>query len=316
MILTEAKQIPFPRRPTRPFRVIIAASGYEKRAVHVANELSGATADRRIALAFADHRRTLSRPENDALFKSLGYELIPADGSTASATETLIRDVLTTSAGPSASVLVDYSSMTRVWYASLLSTLASLRAGPQQIDLFLVYSPSTYAPPRRVSGIPLDAMAPLDGFSGLELPTVPNALVAGLGYERHTALALYQCVDPTEAFALYAHPGSDPDFVAKVRMNNKDFLDLLPKDRVFTYDFSNLDMIAMMLNSLVSGLVHRKMRVILAPLGPKPFSMLSLILALREKTVNVWRVSAGLKAAPVQREPRGDVLAFWVRFER
>ena len=151
-------------------------------------------------------------------------------------------------------------------------------------------------------------MGPVAGFSALALPDLPTALIMGLGYEADRALGLAEYVEASETFALYADPALDSAFVEATIRNNAGLLSLLGRERVIPYPFGDLRATAARLSSLSLGLQMRGYRVILAPLGPKPFALLCLLLATRFPELDVWRVSAGTSGLAYDREATGDIV--------
>lgn len=51
----------------------------------------------------------------------------------------------------------------------------------------------------------------------------------------------------------------------------------------------------------------RNYRVILAPCGPKPFTLLSLITAIKLPDIDVWRISSGKAAPTIDKVADGEV---------
>jgi hypothetical protein len=83
---------------------------------------------------------------------------------------------------------------------------------------------------------------------------------------------------------------------------------MLPVENIFRHPLGDLQFTSNLLISLYSGL-RDDYRVILAPLGVKPFCLLCLLLASRFPDVDVWRITAGTKGIPQIREPLGPILA-------
>jgi hypothetical protein len=312
MVLTRANAVEFDALRQEHFDAVIAASGYESRARHVAGVLAEAQLGRRIALGFLDRADEPERKKNDRAFQQLGYELPPADGDCGDEPARIVRELSQASRNGCLNLLVDYSSMTRVWYSAILRE-AALSA--RDVRLCLVYSPAQFQPPPVYDECVNEWMGPLRGFSHLRLPERPIALVIGLGYEKGKSLALTEYVDAMpQTYAFYTDPGSHPEYVRAVLESNAELLDRLPPHRVVKYPFNNVAVAGVLLNTLVSSLVARR-RVILAPLGPKPFCVLSLILSMREPYVDVWRVSGGKQTPPIPREATGEVVALEVAFQ-
>jgi hypothetical protein len=181
------------------------------------------------------------------------------------------------------------------------------------VHVYFCYTPYKFARPNRP--IPNEIIGPLPGFSSLQAPSRDIALVIGLGHTAKRGLGLLEYVDPSLAYAFYTDPAFDSRYLNTIRKSNEDILELLePAGRVLTYPAADLESTYSMLASMVMGL-RTQYRVILAPIGPKPFALLSLILASQLDNIDVWRVSSGPQETPVDRHPNGMTIILKVTFE-
>ncbi len=292
------------------FDLCVAASGYESRSTFVPSQVAPAQITRRVALGFAD-RKVLSRRDNDSWYHNTGYELLTTEGNSDSVVRQVLGETLRASERP-VRVLFDYTSMTRVWYAGALDFLRSVEADVPWVDVYFSYAPSRFARPRRP--MPNTHMGPVPGFSGLDIPEARSALLLGLGYEKGRAIGLSGYVEAAETFAFYADPALDAEFVGAVLRNNRSLLERLGPDRVIQYPLADMTMTAAKLGSLTLGLKAQSYRVILAPLGPKPFTFLCFLLATQHGGIDVWRVSAGVGGKTYDRPAIGEALICRARF--
>lgn len=90
-------------------------------------------------------------------------------------------------------------------------------------------------------------------------------------------------------------------------------IDKLHRNRVFSYAIRDLKKIDSLLTNLCLNL-RLNYKIILAPLGPKPFALCCLILSARYPDIEVWRVSAGSSESVYNREPFGEPLIYRVDF--
>ncbi|MFN0157617.1 MAG: hypothetical protein ACKVRP_06035 [Bacteroidota bacterium] len=296
----------------REFDLVIAASGFEKRASYIPQLLSGVERRKGIALGFMD-RAILSRRRNDKIFGKLDYELVPADGNSGESMEIVLYQFFKGFDRKRAAVLIDYTSMTRNWYASALNFFRHSAFACDQVDLYMTYAPSKYSPPQ--PPVPNSVMEPIAGFGRLELPNRKSALVVGLGYEQERALGLLEYVEPAKTFAYYTDPAYDKRFVKTVLRNNRYFLNKIGIENTFAHPLGDLRTTESHLSSLCHGL-RREYRVILAPLGPKPFVLLCLLMATKYPFLDVWRVSAGERSNTYDRAHIGEVLTCAATFTR
>jgi len=304
MKLQRADQISASDLRNIDFNVVLAASGYESRATYVARNLDLHGAQKKVAFAFSD-RIVLARRQNDRDFRRLGFELIKSAGSSSKPITAEIIAAFRSVRRDDVTVLVDYSSMTKIWYAAILRLFAAIDAAVRQLNVYFAYSPSKFSRPTQPA--PNQYMGPVPGFYNLDLPDRKTALVIGLGYEAERALGLVDYVEPAETFAFYTDPAPDRNFPKTVRRNNAQLLRRLGSSRTFKYPAEDLQTTATILLSLALGLA-KDFRVILAPLGPKPFALLCFLLASRYEEFDVWRVSSGEQGRALDRPPGGKLI--------
>lgn len=310
MKLINTRQLPFEELRSHIFDAIISASGYETRARHVASYLDGSLPTLKRCLHFTEVDKSDARIENDIFFEKLGFAPIDASSGDALAPEKLLRGILD-STSPGRSIVIDITSMTRVWYAAFINVLRR-GAGYGNTNCYFTYSPSKYIPPAPL--MPNENIEPLEGFCNLDVPNRPTALVIGLGYERGKALALKNYIDPAHTFAFLTEPAFDAEYLTKIRTNNKELLEDIRADGVIAHPAHDLELTAYLLSSLVDGLV-RQHKVILAPLGIKPFTLLCLLLSCSLEGLDVWRVTSGTKAVRHDHVALGPILVYKAVFD-
>jgi hypothetical protein len=295
------------------FDLFVGASGYETRAAFAMTQLGSKRFRDKVVFGFED-RKSCQREENDRVFARHGCIVTPVKGDSVQQVQLILRKWLNERSGTCSRILVDYTSMTRSWYAGIIEAIRRFDDGGA-IECVFVYSPAEFAEPPEPS--PNAIVDPIPGFCGLDVPEKPTALVIGLGYERSRALGLLEYIDPAVTFAFYVDPPLDLRFRDAVLTNNAAVLDKIRKDgsgRIFTHPLLDMQRTSDLLMSLYSGLSD-EYRVILAPLGVKPFSLLCLLMASQFRDIDVWRVSAGIKAPPQDRRPCGVLLTLSARFE-
>ncbi len=295
------------------YDVVLCSSGFESRATFVASRLdkNSAIIQSRKALAFND-RQTKARKRNDHQLRELGYELIASDGNDLNAIPRLLARAMDRSRGRCMTMLVDISSMTRAWYAGLLTFLNDSPAQELGIDVTFTYVPGHFSAPPQESA-PLVAVDFLRGFCGVEDPSKPSALVIGLGYEQGRASAVVDMQDPDLTFVWIASPGADERYIASVKANNEGLLKQLTSNHIIHYPLHSLEQTTARLESLCVGLQSTH-RVEIAPLGPKPFSLAALLVACAVPGVAVWRATAGVSGDVIDRLPSEEFSGLLVSF--
>lgn len=183
-------------------------------------------------------------------------------------------------------ILVDYSCMTKTWYYTIMSYFASKDLNHQNIKVFFSYTPSEYTSPQNPQYNAV--IEPIPGRFRMPNIDKPKALLVGLGYESKKAEGIIEYLDPKKTFALYSKPTLDSRFCETVETSNKDLLEKL-KDNILTFPVDNLLIIEKILTSLYFSL-NDEYSIIIAPLGPKPFTFISMLMSLKYDDIDVWRV--------------------------
>lgn len=309
MEIVETFQTSFDEVKSINFDYLIAASGYESRACYISNQLMAKT---KLAFGFKDRKQAF-REDNDAEFTRLKFDL---DADISHADGFLIgerlADKICNSEKQITRVAIDYSCMPKTWYSAIIRALCLRRSNANPIDVYFLYSPAKFKAPGP-AGINT-VVEPLHGYCNIEAPKLPTALLLGLGYEPVRALGLRDYIDPTVTYGFYTDPAIESAFTAAVLKNNDGLLQTIGPERSFRYALSDLDYTSALLTHLVRSL-SEEYRVIVAPLGPKPFCLLTLILAQRYPLCDVWRVSAGESGPVTVRDAVGSVLSYRVRFQ-
>jgi len=304
-----AEQVLFDELYVVDFDLIIAVSGYEERCTYLVNKIKTGDALCRV-LAFSEKNKELSRPQNDARFSDLGFEVIDQSGNECPQVEELLTELIDSGKGR-LNILVDYSCMTKVWYASIINYFMNSELAIDGINLYFSYSRAVYTEPKKPK--PLKLAEPIGCQKPFMGSSKPVALVMGLGYEKDRAEMLSKSLEPDNIYVFYADPTDDQRFVEKVYVNNFRLIDSLHRDQVINYPIKDLRKIDDLLTDLCLDL-RLEYRVILAPLGPKPFSLCCLLLAARYPDIEVWRVSAGKSENLYDRKAQGEPLIYKISY--
>lgn len=313
MKLTNTFQVSESELGGSDYDMFIGASGYETRATHAISRVGGGKFREKLVLGFTD-RQNPQRAENDRVFLNSRCEIVPMSGDSVQNVRTEIRNRLAAFPDQELRILVDYTCMTRSWYAGIIEAIRGIE-GRKPIECVFTYSPAVFSEPPEPSTNSI--VEPIAGFCSLDVPEKPTALVIGLGYERSRALGLLEYIDPAVFFVFYTDPVLDIRFRDVVLANNQPVLAKLKKEggeRIFRHPLCDLQRTSNLLMSLCAGL-REDHRVILAPLGVKPFSLLCLLIATGFRDLDVWRVSPGVKAPPLDRKPTGQLLALSANFK-
>ncbi|MEA5402406.1 hypothetical protein VB776_05745 [Arcicella sp. DC2W] len=209
-------------------------------------------------------------------------------------------------------IIVDYSCMTKPWYYSIILYLKNKKSNLNSIDIYFSYTPSKFIEPQNPK--PNKDIGPLPGK--YVVPTdKPKALIVCLGYEQNKAEGIIEHLDPKISYLFYTKPAIEKEFVNTLEKNNRSIL----KERkkyVRTYPFNDLLVLERELTYLYH-LLRNDYSIIIAPLGPKPFTFIAMLMSIKYDDIDIWRVGSGNDINEYDNEPspKGNFIICEVLFE-
>jgi len=268
------------------YDLVVLASGYEKRCVHAPTVLENVKRDNVLVLGFEKHQEDPQRQENDAYFERVWTDdpLVFSSDDEGPLYEKLNelfadrRDLLR--------IAVDYSSMSRLWYAGILNWARhASHVGRLEIDFG--YSMGTY------SGIPdsivIKDIEAVPGCEGGASRFQESVVVLGLGFYGMMAQCVLEHLEPDSVFPFIALPGTRPDIVDLVMERNEALLSRIGR-RPLNIPLTSIETASRYLAELVMPF-RRDCEVALIPMGPKPHVLASIILSMRFPEIVCLRVS-------------------------
>ena len=197
--------------------------------------------------------------------------------------------------------------MDRVLLANICYILASLNL-TSKITIKFVYAASEYVEPS-LQGQFISQSGPiLPEFSGgISDPSLPSVIFAGVGYEYDRTLGVIEYLESASVKAFVPY-GVDERFDKRVTKLNEDIFQFIGNDNTIFYDLNKPALLFEEMETLCYG-VLKWGRPVFVPLGPKPFSLVSLWLSLiYDGEPVVWRISDGQNETPYDHKPSGKLI--------
>ncbi len=294
-----------------PYTLGIFASGYEARCSHVARRLPSEMLDDVIVLGFARESDNATRLENDAFFESRWGSVRRMGSGEDGPLLEMLRERLAVS--PSrVRILVDYSSMSRLWYTSILNW-ARLAAPADEVEVDFVYSAARYGPAVG-SALLIDEISALPGCEGMGLQRGGGVAVMGLGFHGYATEVVLEQLEPDVVHYFLADPGVDPAYLERVLSRNHAVMSDPKAGQELRLPVSSVEVAYSRLVSLIEP--HRGLKnITLVPMGPKPHMLAAVLVAMRFDEVACLRVS-GVRERPPKVEPTGSVFVARVTIRR
>lgn len=308
MELDNSNQISTEKLQKQPFDVIIAASGYESRCTYLANKIDVSRISKRIALSFIEKKDILYHKYNDSRFFDLGFTVYNVSAYDAAPLKSILDNICLYQPKDALNILVDYSGMPKIWYKGIIDYFMALEERLVRTKLWFSYSPSIYS--RAQSNVDKK-------FFDMHLPVIKHdkdiILIIGLGDEKGKAENLLYQLNSRITFIFYADPAIDERFVKDVLENNKSLIRQLNEENIIKYPIQDLNSIY---NSLTNICLNFRLenQLVLAPIGPKPFTLMCYILSARYPDIKIWEVKTLGEKAPYDRKAQGDLLIYQLEF--
>lgn len=306
MELDNTIQVPSENLQKQYFDAFIAVSGYESRCCYLANKVNTSEIPIKIAIAYNELCESINRTYNDQRYLDLGFSFFHVSSREASALQEIFNLIFRKRDQKIFNILVDYSSMSKTWYNAILNYFSDLEDDYDKVNLWFCYSPSEYT--RSLQ----------NGSDGVpDVPEMfnnkPVALILGLGYETGLSQDLARKLNAEVTYAFYADPAYDDRYVKEVLENNNNLLKSISNKQIVRYPMYDLNSINASLTQLCINL-RLTHQIIIVPVGPKPFSLMSFILASRYPDIKLWRVSTLGSMVAAERKPYGELLLYKVEF--
>ncbi len=292
------------------YDLFFISSGYEERATFLIDSCN-IRSERKEALSFENYSDIKQRIVNDKKVIAKGFNIAKSAGDNDITINKILRS-LDFESKSEFNILVDYSSMTRVWYSAILNHFRWLETEKEvKVNIYFSYSLAIFNPPPDLE-VPNKHIGPIKGFYTISLPLKPTALIIGLGYERIRAYGLTEFLDAETK--VFRTDSTHEKFTLEVENKNEELLRMISDDNIFSYSLEKIEHLHFVLNSLCAKLIE-KYRIVIAPCGPKPFTLISLLNSILLRDLDIWRISPGIEGIPQNRKPDGSIVVTKITFE-
>ncbi|MRV75805.1 hypothetical protein GJ700_29240 [Duganella sp. FT92W] len=277
----------------------IFASGYETRSTFFTRKIGSERFKSIRILGFLDGRSELQRESNDAHFQnwaSKDVEII-SDFEDEFIFEILNESSLHWGNGP-VRIFVDYSVMTRSWYAAILTWLRHA-AIHFEIEIDFAYTCGIYEdnyPPLSISEI-----ESLPGFEGVSSGFRSTTAIFGLGYDKYATLAVYDRIEPDNIYCCVAKQWPQDESAERALIENSVIVDSAVK----VIELPLID-VAEAMRQLCDHLIciERDSHIVVVPMGPKTHVLATLLMAIRLPWITCLHAK-GERIMPVDVLPSG-----------
>jgi hypothetical protein len=303
MRVEQVMDISFSTIQEEDYDLALFSSGYEARCIHIAHNMNPSRASHTAAIGFSDLRNHRQRQSNDEFFQNQ-WGATPIVSS--SGDDTIVYSVLQKLLAPKQrlKILVDYSSMSRLWYAAVLNW-ARYAAPSREVEIDFAYAEALYELHR--TPMVIEDMLSIPGCEGGVIGLRETIAVFGLGFHGLATLCVLERIEADIVYAYLASPASSEDYPELVKDLNRDLLDDAKTQQLLELPLASVETTYRYLGEFI--MPHRpESNIILVPMGPKPHVLAAILIAMRFKDVACLRVSAK-RTRPEEVSATGPIVA-------
>lgn len=280
----------------RSYDISIFSCGYEQRSSNLAKIVNAGKAGKVLSFGFSGEKSN-SCIQNEKIFqeylgtavRDIGYK----------ETQKIIDTVRNTVEGLNLEgrairVLIDYSSMPRLWYSELLNFFKNFDSLlPVELDFVYSVGEHIYTDQLQQLGDPIV----LPGCEAVATYSKQTVAIFGLGFDSGAPICMHGKIEPDKTYAIIARPGALEDYSKKAYSINEDFI----TESVDEVVYSPLSSVKQTYDSLREIFFPYRTSAItvIVPFGPKPHALAAIIAAMNHPSVACLYSSTGSKPSQV-----------------
>jgi hypothetical protein len=279
------------------------ASGYESRCIYVPGLINRESIACPLIFGFKEEAKAEGRQKNDK-FYSERWERTPIllSGNDEKPIYENLHRWTEDNDGP-IRILVDYSSMSRLWYTALLNW-ARFAASGRPVVIDFLYTAGQYE--NAESDFVIRDMVSLPGCEGRAYRLRESVAVFGLGFHGLAAQCVLDHLEPDRVYTFLAAPGATREYEKRTRESNKALIENYRTKAVLELPLISVESAYRGLAETIAP-YRRDGEITLIPMGPKPHVLAAILVAMRFPEVACLRVTSMTHRGDVK--PREEVFA-------
>lgn len=266
--------------PSGKVDLAIFACGYEARSAALAQSLDFSRISKSVVFSFSEYPDVPSRTSAATFYDGRAdIQKVSLKGADDVGVYEILRQLISTySIDQPLKIVIDYSSMSRVWYGAILNFFrhSSRRA---RVDLHMIYLAGVYEGQVRSNHV--EAITSVPGFEGIAAGTGKSCAFFSLGFDPWCAFAVHERIEPDEAWAILANRSDVPEYFERAKRLNADFIKNYARDRLLSHSPFDLEGVFAKLCELISRELAHSPDITLVGLGPKPHILSMMLTAIR-----------------------------------
>ena len=284
MDLLKTKQVSKEVLDSVEFDLFIAATGFEERCCWLINKFN-IQAKKKIALVSSNNHLSLFKNKNTKIFREKNFSFIDISLDENDALVKYFEEFLESNPDKSLNILIDYSGMTKVWYAGIVNLLSAIEDTSHNFQIYFSYTPVEQIKAKKAK--PIKVVESLNTPLKSKNSDKKTTLIIGLGIEPGKVDYLREIIKPDKIILMYPDPAYK-SYVELLFEVNKDIITEVDMRNMINYPLYDIDRTNEILTNLVLEL-RLNSNIVIAALGNKSFSLLSMLISLRYPDIEVLK---------------------------
>lgn len=267
---------------TTHYDIAFFGLGYEPRCTYISKLLDSNNIKEAVILSFNESAQNESRlHSHDILLKKWGTKstIVNLEHSNILDVYSVLNAKLAKIDKKEVVLLVDYSSMSRNWYAAILNLC--LKVCEKKCIIDLAYSSAEYPKNEDFLNFELGDVKILPGCEGSSITKKKKCAIFMLGFDKIGPQSFFNLLEPDLSFGVIASPGSLPDYENQAELINKDFIEhqLTEGRNLLKLPIASLSITFENLCQIIQPLKH-DYNISIIQFGPKPHIIASTLAGL------------------------------------
>jgi len=286
------------------YDIAIFSCGYEDRCVEIPSKIEPKNIKHTVIIAFDQHQEDPVRISSKNFFNKVwgNSEFVETSQDDVEKIYKAICDIEETFTKDNLRILIDYTSMSRVWYSAILTYIMKFSKKNYLIDL--TYANGIYHDVNL--NVELGDIKVIPGCEGISLTKKNNAAIFMLGFDNFGPLRLYNLLNPNKCFGVMASPAASVQYENTCLEKNRDFIQyhLGGEKNLLKLPINSISSCYDHMSQILSPL-EKAYNVSIIPFGPKPHILASILCSFNYANVTCL-YSEYIRKATTQVQASGD----------
>jgi len=283
MDLVFHNQVTFEELTNEKINYLICAVGYENRCTYISKNLSLKNIEK-FALAYNESMYSNERLFNYNFFKSHNFKIYETENNSTSTIIKILTEIKNQCYAKHINILIDYSCMPRLWIAAIFEFLYKYDISAEKISLYFAYIPRKFN--HFIKSVDLISENLLFKFTQKIKNNLPIALIISANPYIKNYEKLISSFNPNKIYIFLPEFYYLNEQISLDNFSYKFFNDYVDKKETVFYNLLQLNELYANINSLILNL-RNKFKIIIIPAGPKPFTLITLLLTYQYPDIEI-----------------------------